>query len=139
MCVLHRGQYFLSSSLCGSLRRLLLELYVRSLQSTQPNVTSILFSPLRAIKTILCDAHPKETTRLYVVIHTYPVDFCQPITFVITPDPTVLPPSLTANLSCSSNATGVIKLTFISILSPGITISTPSGSFISPVTSVVRI
>ena len=60
-------------------------------------------------------------------------------TLVITPEPTVLPPSLTANLSCSSNATGVINLTFISTLSPGIIISTPSGSWISPVTSVVRI
>ena len=57
---------------------------------------------------------------------------------VTTPAPTVLPPSLIANLNCSSIATGEINSTSMFILSPGITISTPSGSFIEPVTSVVR-
>ena len=56
---------------------------------------------------------------------------------VITPAPTVRPPSLTANLSPSSMATGSMSFTFILILSPGITISTPWGSSMLPVTSVV--
>ncbi len=60
------------------------------------------------------------------------------IILVTTPAPTVLPPSLIANLNCSSIATGEINSTSMFILSPGITISTPSGSLIEPVTSVVR-
>ncbi len=56
-----------------------------------------------------------------------------------TPEPIVRPPSRTAKRSCSSIATGDVSLMFISMLSPGITISTPSGRAISPVTSVVRI
>ena len=57
---------------------------------------------------------------------------------VTTPDPTVRPPSRIANLNWSSIAIGVINSTSICTLSPGITISTPSGSFAAPVTSVVR-
>lgn len=56
---------------------------------------------------------------------------------VTTPEPTVLPPSLIANLSPSSIAIGVIRSISIVTLSPGIHISVPSGSFRSPVTSVV--
>ena len=59
------------------------------------------------------------------------------IIFVTTPDPTVRPPSLIANLSPSSIAIGVMRLIVIWMLSPGITISTPSGNCKSPVTSVV--
>ena len=55
-----------------------------------------------------------------------------------TPAPTVRPPSRTANRCPSSNAIGVISAAYIVTLSPGITISTPSGSLMSPVTSVVR-
>ena len=57
---------------------------------------------------------------------------------VTTPAPTVRPPSRIANRSPSSIATGVINSTVIWMLSPGITISVPSGSPIDPVTSVVR-
>ena len=56
---------------------------------------------------------------------------------VTTPDPTVLPPSLIAKRSPSSIATGVISSISITTLSPGMHISVPSGSFRSPVTSVV--
>ena len=42
-----------------------------------------------------------------------------------------------ANLSPSSIAIGVISVTVNVELSPGITISVPSSSWISPVTSVV--
>jgi hypothetical protein len=57
---------------------------------------------------------------------------------VTTPDPTVLPPSRIAKRSPFSRTMGEMSFSFISILSPGITISTPSGNSISPVTSVVR-
>ena len=57
--------------------------------------------------------------------------------FAITPEPTVLPPSRIAKRRPSSIATGLIRTTFMLMLSPGITISTPSGSSIAPVTSVV--
>ena len=57
---------------------------------------------------------------------------------VTWPAPTVLPPSRIAKRSPLSIATGTINLTLIVTLSPGITISTPSGNIISPVTSVVR-
>ena len=54
-----------------------------------------------------------------------------------TPAPTVLPPSLMANLNPSSIAIGVINSIMNFALSPGITISTPSSNAMFPVTSVV--
>lgn len=54
-----------------------------------------------------------------------------------TPDPTVRPPSRTAKRNCFSIAIGVISSAEIETLSPGITISTPSGNLNDPVTSVV--
>ena len=55
----------------------------------------------------------------------------------ITPAPTVLPPSRIANRNSFSMAIGVISSATSSTLSPGITISTPSGRVADPVTSVV--
>ena len=55
-----------------------------------------------------------------------------------TPAPTVRPPSRIAKRRPSSMATGLIRVTTIFTLSPGITISTPSGSSQAPVMSVVR-
>jgi hypothetical protein len=57
---------------------------------------------------------------------------------VTTPAPTVRPPSRMAKRSSLSMAMGVISSASMVTLSPGITISTPSGSFTMPVTSVVR-
>ena len=54
------------------------------------------------------------------------------------PAPTVRPPSRMAKRSFSSIAIGTIKETSAEMLSPGITISVPSGSVTMPVTSVVR-
>ena len=54
-----------------------------------------------------------------------------------TPAPTVLPPSLMANRNSFSIAIGAISSIVKLMLSPGITISTPSGSWATPVTSVV--
>ena len=55
-----------------------------------------------------------------------------------TPAPTVRPPSRMAKRRPSSMAIGAISVTSIETLSPGITISVPSGSCTTPVTSVVR-
>ena len=54
-----------------------------------------------------------------------------------TPEPTVLPPSRIAKRRPSSQAMGVMSSTVISTLSPGRHISTPAGSSMIPVTSVV--
>jgi hypothetical protein len=68
--------------------------------------------------------------------------FRHPITYsmilVTTPAPTVRPPSRMANFEPCSNATGTINSTVRFTLSPGITISTPSGREMLPVTSIVR-
>ena len=86
------------------------------------------------------------TIRLHIKTGTLsrPCDACRiglglpySIISVTTPEPTVLPPSLIANLSPSSIAIGVIRSISITTLSPGMHISVPSGSFRSPVTSVV--
>ena len=58
--------------------------------------------------------------------------------FATTPAPTVRPPSRIAKRRPSSIATGLISDTTILMLSPGMTISTPSGSVTAPVMSVVR-
>src|SRR5207237_897786 len=55
-----------------------------------------------------------------------------------TPAPTVRPPSRMAKRSFSSMAIGTISSILIAMLSPGITISVPSGRWTTPVTSVVR-
>src|SRR5262249_43857630 len=65
-------------------------------------------------------------------------DSAYAITCVTTPAPTVLPPSRMAKRTSLSMAIGIISSTSISMLSPGITISTPPGSLTVPVTSVVR-
>src|SRR5687768_1560757 len=59
------------------------------------------------------------------------------IIFATTPAPTVLPPSRMAKRRPCSMAIGVIRVTTIFTLSPGITISVPLGSSTEPVTSVV--
>ena len=63
---------------------------------------------------------------------------CYSMISATTPAPTVRPPSRIAKRSSLSIAIGVISVTTISMLSPGITISVPSGSSTFPVTSVVR-
>ena len=60
------------------------------------------------------------------------------VIFETTPEPTVRPPSRIAKRRPSSIAIGAISLTPIVTLSPGMTISVPSGRTTSPVTSVVR-
>ena len=60
------------------------------------------------------------------------------VILVTRPAPTVRPPSRMANRKPSSIAIGAISSTVISVLSPGIHISVPSGNVTFPVTSVVR-
>src|SRR5689334_9218824 len=57
---------------------------------------------------------------------------------VTTPAPTVRPPSRTANRRPWSIAIGWPSSMSMFVLSPGMTISWPSGRAIEPVTSVVR-
>src|SRR5271156_4560690 len=60
------------------------------------------------------------------------------VTLATTPEPTVRPPSRMAKRRPSSMAIGAINSTSIDTLSPGMTISVPSGNVTMPVTSVVR-
>ncbi len=57
---------------------------------------------------------------------------------VTRPAPTVREPSRIANFRPSSMAIGWMSSTDMSVLSPGMTISVPSGRCTTPVTSVVR-
>src|SRR5215469_16619866 len=63
---------------------------------------------------------------------------CYSMILATTPAPTVLPPSRMAKRRPSSMAIGLMSVTTILVLSPGITISVPFGSSQEPVTSVVR-
>src|SRR6202007_1527586 len=69
---------------------------------------------------------------------SWALHFPYSIIFATTPAPTVLPPSRMAKRRPCSIATGVISVTTIFTLSPGITISVPFASSTAPVTSVVR-
>ena len=60
------------------------------------------------------------------------------VILVTRPAPTVRPPSRIAKRRPSSMAIDWMSSTDISVLSPGMTISVPSGSLTTPVTSVVR-
>ena len=60
------------------------------------------------------------------------------VILVTRPAPTVRPPSRMAKRRPSSIAMGWMSSTDISVLSPGMTISVPSGRVTTPVTSVVR-
>ncbi len=62
----------------------------------------------------------------------------QAVILTTWPAPTVRPPSRMANFRPSSMAMGWISSTLMAVLSPGMTISVPSGRVTTPVTSVVR-
>src|SRR3977135_2529742 len=76
------------------------------------------------------DALPIELCPYYSVLRYSMI-------FATTPPPTVLPPSRMAKRRPCSIAIGVISVTTIFTLSPGITISVPLGNSAAPVTSVV--
>ena len=92
---------------------------------------------INIILSIINIIYKKETTccrKSFLIIYYVKTNYYS-IILSTTPAPTVLPPSRIANLIPSSIATGAISSTFITTLSPGITIS-PSN-WIEPVTSVV--
>src|SRR5260370_1050179 len=101
--------------------------------------TRNLFRQLRARSALGFINGPFHRTRSRISIRSY-VPRCArySIISVTARAPTVWPPSRIANRRPFSSATGVINITSQLTLSPGITIPTPAGSFISPVTSVVR-
>ena len=80
------------------------------------------------------DSNPRRPgrRRLYIISANYSM------ISLTTPAPTVRPPSRIAKRSSLSMAIGVIRSTVMPMLSPGMTISVPSGSSTIPVTSVVR-
>ncbi len=108
------GSYFLYSSRSGCIRLLLVIVYLYPVPAVLSNLT---------ITLLLLPA---------ILIPTYS------IISVTTPAPTVCPPSLIAKRNSLSIAIGVINSILNSTLSPGITISVPSGNVPIPVTSVVR-
>ena len=82
-----------------------------------------------------------QTDADILAFHVLTIALFQRLLHVIlatTPAPTVRPPSRMAKRSFSSMAIGAISSTSNETLSPGITISVPSGSVTTPVTSVVR-
>jgi len=81
-------------------------------------------------------AHP--IISLLLSSYGYYSIFSYSIILATTPAPTVRPPSRIAKRKPSSIAIGAIRLTTIFTLSPGMTISVPSGKSHAPVTSVVR-
>ena len=96
---------------------------------------------VRSLPLILCRGIVAVLTLLAAQCNDIPSSHLEsPYSMIslMTPAPTVRPPSRMANLSSFSIAMGVIKTTSIVTLSPGITISTPSGRVTTPVTSVVR-
>ncbi len=103
----------------------------------------ITFLTLSALQNNIVSRHIVNPWRsavgyLYLLTNNYRFTFLNYSTMEETvPAPTVLPPSLIANLNPFSIAIGLINSISISILSPGITISTPSGRFATPVMSVV--
>src|SRR5829696_8535168 len=82
-------------------------------------------------KTTLKSEPPESETRAAATLYYFVIS-------PTTPAPTVRPPSRIAKRRPWSMAIGAISLTPSVTLSPGITISVPSGSTTSPVTSVVR-
>ena len=81
---------------------------------------------------------PSHRTRKRQVINLAHAPLGYLITSVITPAPTVLPPSRMAKRCSFSIATGWCSSTVTVTLSPGMTISVPGGKVAVPVTSVVR-
>ena len=79
-----------------------------------------------------------DTHEVYTKIYNYYLSISDYSMIEATrPDPTVRPPSRIAKVRPCSIAIGWISSIVISMLSPGIHISVPSGRLQTPVTSVV--
>jgi hypothetical protein len=101
-------------------------------------VTTILLGGVITFLAIIALKRNHRSNVFLFGCHTNLPAFYYSIILVTTPAPTVRPPSRMANFEPCSNATGTISSTVRFTLSPGITISTPSGSAMFPVTSMVR-
>ncbi len=101
-------------------------------------VAAILLGGVISLLTIITLKSNDRANILFLGSHSYLPTFSYSIILVTTPAPTVRPPSRMANLEPCSRATGTINSTVRLTLSPGITISTPSGRVMLPVTSIVR-
>ena len=125
-----RGQYFRHSTRSGCFRLFLSVKKLRLLALGAFQHDFVAWHVLTSVEAVGLRARAVSAFRLpssaYFMI------------LVTTPAPTVRPPSRMAKRSPSSIAIGVISSIVICTLSPGITISTPSGSSTLPVTSVVR-
>jgi len=97
-----------------------------------------LFQPLGVFFFIFCDFIISALALNTFQSDCFPHNFIYSIISATTPAPTVRPPSRMAKRNSFSMAISFPSSTVTVILSPGITISTPSGSLIEPVTSVVR-
>jgi len=82
---------------------------------------------------VLSNIHTQESRATLSIPNTA----LHSIIAVTRPAPIVRPPSRIANRCPTSIAIGAITFTVNSTLSPGMTISTPSGNVTVPVTSVV--
>ena len=102
--------------------------------SCRPLVFSLAVIPVLAFAALELNNFTRHACLLPFSITSLPYETIS----VTVPAPTVRPPSRIAKRSPLSMATGVINSTSSATLSPGITISMPSGSFATPVTSVVR-
>jgi hypothetical protein len=101
-------------------------------------VATILLGRVVTFLTIIALQGNDRSNVLLFGCHTNLPTFYYSMILVTTPAPTVRPPSRMANFEPCSNATGTINSTVRFTLSPGITISTPSGKAMFPVTSIVR-
>ena len=101
-------------------------------------VTTILLGGVISLFAVIALKCNDRTDIFLFGSHSILPTFSYSIILVTTPAPTVKPPSRMANFEPCSKATGTINSTVRFTLSPGITISTPSGSAMLPVTSIVR-
>lgn len=101
-------------------------------------IIPLLTSSALVIPLFLCFPNKKSLT----LVRDFPIAADAAIAYfwivATAPAPTVRPPSRIAKRVPSSIAIGEIISTVTVMLSPGITISVPSGRLMIPVTSVVR-
>jgi len=107
-------------------------------KGTGPIIDAPVFFTVSDIDFIAFDISAKSNdSRVILIVSFFIFNTCYLIIFETTPAPTVLPPSRIAKRRPSSMAIGAIRSTVMRTLSPGITISTPSGKDTEPVISVV--
>src|SRR5579859_1821969 len=123
-------------SLCTNGPRMTVYFSIRVGSGTGPATSA----PVRCAVSTICSADWSSNLWSYALsrMRMRCLAIGQPATSVITPAPTVWPPSRIAKRCPCSMAIGVISSTSMLTLSPGMIISTPAGISIAPVTSVVR-